>query len=140
MSVTGPGAVSTGRRVAKFDAGTVRNLRSGHTRISTGALSNTVQAVAAEAFGVPGADVKAKVHDDGGRLGITLWVSIVVPSLLAAARHPEEVRNGGGSVYDRADTARNTVSERVHRLTGSRVGRIDIRLTGIAQRRQKKVQ
>ncbi|MCZ2401643.1 hypothetical protein IV498_00195 [Paenarthrobacter sp. Z7-10] len=140
MTASVPAAFSTGRRSARYDGNNAAKARLGHTRISTSALTNTVRAVAAQAFGVPGMEVKAKVQDDGGRLGITLWVPIVLPTLLQAARHPEEVRGNGGNAFDRADTARSTVHDQVTRLTGSDVGRIDIRLTGIHPRRQEKVQ
>lgn len=105
--------------------------RTGHTRITKPALTHTVEAVAAAAFGVPRREVRVTLADDGGALGITVSVPLPAPSLLQAAQNPSAVDHGGGTVFDRAERARNGIRETAQQVTGSQVGRIDIRLTGI---------
>ncbi|MBG0739054.1 hypothetical protein IV500_06530 [Paeniglutamicibacter antarcticus] len=138
MSVAVPTSDSSDTLGSPRPPSTVRT-RAGHTRITAGALIRTITAVTAEAFSIPVADVKASVGDDGGRLRIDLRLPIVLPSFTEAARRPDLVRAGGGTMYDRADAGRSAVAARVRELTGSAVGRIDIRLTGLRQEGQAKV-
>lgn len=113
--------------------------RAGHTRITKSALTHTAEAVAAAAFGVPRREVRVALADDGGALGITVSVPLPAPSLLQAAQDPSVVDHGGGTVFDRADRARNGIRETAQQVTGSQVGRIDIRLTGIRPPAERKL-
>ncbi|MET3176564.1 UNVERIFIED_ORG: hypothetical protein ABIB52_004439 [Arthrobacter sp. UYCu721] len=103
--------------------------QAGHTRIAANALTHTIGAVTAEAFKVPVAEVKVSLRDDAGRLAISVRVPVTVLPLADAARHPEQVSAGGGTLYERADAARATIAGRLHRLTGVDIGGIDLRLT-----------
>lgn len=113
--------------------------RAGHTRITQSALTHTAEAVAAAAFGVPRREVRIALADDGGALGITVSVALPAPSLLQAAQDPSGVEHCGGTVFDRADRARNAIREKAQQVTGSQVGRIDIRLTGIRAPAERKL-
>ena len=113
--------------------------RAGYTSISGKALTRTVEAVAADYFAVPRARVSVRVREDGGLLGIIVSAPLAVPPLAEAARHPDLVPEGGGTVYQRAETARTAIGDRVRRLTGSHVERIDIRLTGTPPAQQREL-
>lgn len=104
--------------------------RAGHTRVSARAMKRVVEASAAEAFGIPSADVHATIDDADGDLGISLAVPLQLPSLPEAARNPQAVRAGGGTVYERAAAARDRIIQRTSEVAGASVGRVDIRITG----------
>ena len=129
---TGSGRTGSGHlRAGRSGSGESGAQRNGHTRVTKAALTHTTEAVVAEAFGVPRRDVKVSLADDDGALGITVSVPLPAPTFLAAARNPQSVRQGGGTFFERAETARSGIRETATRVTGSEVGRIDIRLTGI---------
>ncbi|NOJ59904.1 hypothetical protein [Arthrobacter sp. 260] len=113
--------------------------RTGHTRITKSALTHTAEAVAAATFGVPRSEVRVVLADDDGALGITVSVPLPAPILLQAAQDPSAVEHGGGTVFDRADRARNGIRETAQQVTGSQVGRINIRLTGIRPPAERKL-
>ncbi|MBG6192235.1 hypothetical protein IWX64_003205 [Arthrobacter sp. CAN_A212] len=125
MTATNRGATATGR--------------TGHTRITKSALTHTAEAVAAAAFGVPRSEVRVALADDGGALGITVSAPLPAPTLLQAAQDASAVEDGGGTVFDRAAHARNGIRETAQQVTGARVGRIDIRLTGIRPPAERKL-
>ncbi|MBG6180416.1 hypothetical protein [Arthrobacter sp. CAN_A1] len=106
--------------------------RAGHTRITKAALTHTTEAVAAAAFGIPRRDVRVSLADDGGALGVTVSVPLPAPTLLQAAGDPHSVQEGGGTLFERADRARTGIRKTAAEVTGSQVGRIDIKLTGIS--------
>ncbi|YCH99348.1 hypothetical protein M1D74_00955 [Arthrobacter sp. D2-10] len=103
---------------------------SGHNRISTQALTSTACAVAAEVLHVPVRDVRASWFDDAGLLALNLALPIAVPSLHRVASDPSTVAVFGGSVEDRVHRAKGEILTRVTELTGSRLSRVDIRVTG----------
>ena len=103
---------------------------SGHNRISTQALTSTACAVAAEVLHVPVREVRASWFDDAGLLGLSLALPIAVPSLHRVAADPTAVTVFGGSVEDRVHRAKGEILERVTQLSGSRLSRVDIRVTG----------
>jgi hypothetical protein len=103
---------------------------AGHTRISTQALTSLARAAAAEALGVPPQEVRADWSDDDGLLALSLVAPIAVPSLTAVLRDPRRVSVFGGSVWDRAVAAKAEILHRVTELSGSRLSRVDIRISG----------
>lgn len=113
--------------------------RAGHTRISARAMKRVVEAAAAEAFRIPSRDVHATVDDAHGDLGISLAVPLQLPTLADAARNPQAVSAGGGTVYDRAAAARARIIRRTHEVAGASVGRVDIRITGIRKTPETRV-
>jgi hypothetical protein len=104
---------------------------AGHNRISTQALSSVAQAAAAEIFGVAPADVRAEWSDDGGLLALSLVLPISIPPLSAVLRDPGRVQAMGGSIWDRAVGAKASILHKVTWLTGSRLSRVDIRISGV---------
>ena len=103
---------------------------AGHTRISTQALSSVARAAAAEALGVTPHEIRAEWSDDDGLLALSLVAPIAVPSLTAVLRDPGRVTAFGGSIWDRAVAAKAEILHRVSELSGSRVSRVDIRISG----------
>lgn len=94
----------------------------GHTRVSTQALASAARVIAAEHFAVPAARIHVDLDDDYGDLSIAL--SLPLP-LVPPASTP------GASVWDRAVTVRDAVRRRFVHVTGSRVSRVDVRVTGV---------
>ena len=103
---------------------------AGHNRISTQALTSTACAVAAEVLRVPVREVRASWFDDDGLLALSLATPIAIPSLHRVAADPAAVEMFGGSVEDRVHRAKGVILERVAQLSGSRLSRVDIRVTG----------
>lgn len=103
---------------------------AGHNRISTQALTSLARAAAAEALGVTPQDVRAEWSDDDGLLALFLVAPITVPSLTAVLRDPGRVAGFGGSIWDRAVAAKADILHRVAELSGARLSRVDIRISG----------
>ena len=104
--------------------------RAGHTRISTQALTSVAQAAAAEALGVTPQEVRAEWTDDDGLLALSLVAPITVPPLTALLRDPGRIEGFGGSIWDRAVAAKADILRRVTELSGVRLSRVDIRISG----------
>jgi len=110
-----------------------RQSRTGHTRITSRALTQAVEAVAAQAFGLPPGTVKAQLRDDGGLLAITVAVPLPGPPLLdLVAADPaaeERAEPAMPTVFEQSDTARAAIIRHTGAVTGTTVRRVDIRLT-----------
>ena len=116
-------------------AGAVRAaMMAGHTRISTQALTSVARADAAEALGVTPHEVRAEWSDDDGLLVLSLVSPITVPPLAGVRREPGRVPGFGGSVWDRAVAAKADILRRVTELSGARLSRVDIRISGASVR------
>ncbi|WP_299166598.1 hypothetical protein [uncultured Arthrobacter sp.] len=107
-----------------------RERLAGHNRISTQALTSTACGVAADVLHVPVRDIRATWFDDAGLLALNLALPIPVPPLHRVAADPAAVAVLGGSVEDRVHRAKGEILERVVQLSGSRLSRVDIRVTG----------
>ncbi len=103
---------------------------AGHNRISTQALTSTARAVAAEVFDVPAREIRASWSDDAGLLALRLALPIGLPSLHRVVADPSVVAAYGGSVEERVHRAKGRILDRVTELSGSRLSRVDIRVTG----------
>ncbi|MFJ5697543.1 hypothetical protein [Arthrobacter sp. NPDC093139] len=109
---------------------TPSRLYSGHNRISTQALTSLARAAAGSALGIPPHDVRADWSDDDGLLALSLVTPIKIPSLSAVVRDPARVPAFGGSIWERAVSARSEILTTVTELSGARLSRVDIRITG----------
>lgn len=96
----------------------------GHNRISTRALESTARFAASESLGIDPEELKANVGDDGGNLALSLFLPVLVTSL---NRQPDTQQP---NAWQRLNAVKAQVAERVSELTGSQVGRVDIRVTG----------
>jgi hypothetical protein len=103
---------------------------AGHNRISTQALTSLAQAATAEAFDVPAQDVRVSWADDDGLLALSVGTPVTIPDLAALVRDPGRVDRLGGSVRERAVAAKGSILSRVAELSGARISRVDIRITG----------
>jgi CO/xanthine dehydrogenase Mo-binding subunit len=103
---------------------------AGHNRISTQALTSLARAAAAEALGVPAQDVRADWSDDDGLLALSLVAPINIPPLKAVAADPGRVAAYGGSIWDRTVAAKARILATVTALSGARLSRVDIRISG----------
>jgi hypothetical protein len=104
--------------------------RSGHNRISTQALTSLAKAAAAQALGVDAQDVRADWTDDDGLLALSLVTPISIPPLKDVALDPARVEVFGGSIWDRTVRAKARILETVTDLSGARLSRVDIRISG----------
>ncbi|MET4586444.1 hypothetical protein ACVLB3_002352 [Pseudarthrobacter sp. PvP022] len=101
----------------------------GHTRITAKALTVAVEAVAAQAFGLPAGTVRASLRDDAGLLAITVAVPLPVPALLELAAADADGVPGVPTVFEQSDLARAAIIKHTGAVTGTTVSRVDIRLT-----------
>ncbi|WP_411375399.1 hypothetical protein ACLH0K_03045 [Arthrobacter sp. MPF02] len=113
---------------------------SGHNRISTQALTSLAKAAAASALGVDAQDVRAIWTDDDGLLALSLVTPISIPPLRAVARDPGQVQAFGGSIWERSVQAKARILEIVTELSGARLSRVDIRISGASIREGGRVQ
>lgn len=103
---------------------------SGHNRVSTQALTSLAKAAAAQYLGVPAQDVRADWSDDDGMLALSLVTPISIPSLRSVVQDPSCVIGFGGSIRDRAVEAKARILATVTELSGARISRVDIRISG----------
>jgi uncharacterized alkaline shock family protein YloU len=104
---------------------------NGHNRISTQALTSLAKAAAAEALGVEAHDVRADWSDDDGLLALALVAPIRIPPLPAVLRDPARVAAFGGPIWDRTVNAKSRILSTVTVLSGARLSRVDIRISGV---------
>ncbi|MGO4188190.1 hypothetical protein [Pseudarthrobacter sp. TAF60_1] len=104
---------------------------NGHNRISTQALTSLAKAAAAEALGVEAHDVRADWSDDDGLLALTLVSPIRIPPLTAVLRDAGRVAAFGGPIWDRTVEAKSRILSTVTALSGARLSRVDIRISGV---------
>jgi hypothetical protein len=102
----------------------------GHNRISTQALTSLAKAAAAQYLGVDADEVRADWADDDGMLALSLVSPISVPPLNAVAVDPARVDAVGGTIWDRTVRAKTHILATVTELSGSRLSRVDIRISG----------
>lgn len=106
-------------------------VHSGHNRISTQALTSLARAAAAEALGVEAHDVRADWTDDDGLLALSLVSPIRIPPLTAVLRDASQVAAFGGTIWDRTVDAKTRILSTVTTLSGARLSRVDIRISGV---------
>lgn len=104
---------------------------SGHNRISTQALTSLAKVAAAQALDVDAQDVRADWADDDGLLALALVSPIRIPPLAAVLRDPGKVAAFGGSIWDRTVEAKSRILSTVTVLSGARLSRVDIRISGV---------
>lgn len=104
---------------------------NGHNRISTQALTSLAKAAAAEALGVEAHDVRADWSDDDGLLALALVSPIRIPPLTAVLLDSGRVAAFGGPIWDRTVEAKSRILSTVTVLSGARLSRVDIRISGV---------
>lgn len=111
----------------------------GRTRITARALERVAAAAAGEALGVPGGGVAVELHDDEGRLDLTLRTAVRTVSLGRAIEEPLALERMGGPLLERTARAQTEIRQRVQDLTGYRVSTVVLHLTGAVVRRERRV-
>lgn len=97
----------------------------GRTRISGKALTSLATAIAATALSVPSGRVHATITDSSGLLGVHVRTPITMPLVTA------QLRSRTGTVLERVEQARIRIAEEMGALSGRRVGRVVIEVTGV---------
>ncbi len=103
----------------------------GRTRVTPKALSRVVSAVTAGALRVDADQVRVDLADRQGALSVTVSTPIRVPSLAQVQADKSAVRRTGGSIMDRASQAQETIRHQVSALTGTTIGSVSVRVTGV---------
>jgi hypothetical protein len=113
-------------------ASAVRGLR-GRTKITSRAVRRVVSAVTADALNVSASDVSVELSDDAGSLRVVAETPVHVSPLGESGRRPT------GTLLDRLTAAQTAIRQRCLELTGSTIGRVDLRITGVDLRERKRV-
>ena len=111
----------------------------GRTRITIKALNRVASAVTAEALGVDADHVDVDFADREGTLALTVNTPIRVVSLARVEAEKSVVQRTGGSIVDRITQAQETIRDQVSALTGSRIGHVTVRITGVNIRSEGRV-
>lgn len=104
---------------------------AGHNRISTQALTSIAKVAAGQVLLVPPSSVRIEWADDGGDLALSVSSAMGAPALQDVWRNPSRVASSGGSVLARATAAKARILAEVEALTGSRLSRVDVRISGL---------
>ena len=105
----------------------------GRTTISSRAVRRVVSAVTADALNVKAFEVSVELADDRGSL------TVVAKSPIHVAPLREQSGRSAGTLLERLSAAQTTIRERCLQLTGSTIGRVDLRITGVDLRQGKRV-
>lgn len=108
-----------------------QNSRAGYTSISAGTMNQLVAAIAADAFHVPLPDVRASLHDEQGQISVSLAVPLATRTVPEGSGPTLFSTPDGGTLLEWAASGRAVVARRMQVLSGSTVGRVDVRFTGI---------
>ena len=97
----------------------------GHITVRRQALTTVARAVSADALGVNPGQVTVTLRDDRGLLGLDVVTPISMPDL-------DTVGPGytGETLLHRLEQAQADIRTGTSRITGSQVGRVDIRVRG----------
>lgn len=105
----------------------------GRTTIASRAVRTVVSAVTAEALEVRASNVSVELHDHDGRLVVVARTAIRVTPLGV------DEAGSGATLLERLSTAQTTIRERVLRITGSTISRVDLRITSADLRERRRV-
>ncbi|AMM22208.1 hypothetical protein AX769_03410 [Frondihabitans sp. PAMC 28766] len=105
----------------------------GRTKIAPRAVRRVVSAVTADALSVSASDVSVELADVDGSLTVIAKTPIHVTPL------GEVARRSRGTLLERLTAAQTTIRERCLQLTGSTIGQVDLRITGVDLTERKRV-
>ncbi|ARC58363.1 hypothetical protein AS850_14855 [Frondihabitans sp. 762G35] len=105
----------------------------GRTKITSRAVRRVVSAVTAEALSVDASDVSVELVDDRGSL------TVIAKSPIHVRPLGDVGRRSSGTLLERLGAAQTTIRDRCLQLTGSTIGRVDLRITGVDLRERKRV-
>ncbi|WP_122820758.1 hypothetical protein [Varibaculum vaginae] len=105
---------------------------TGITTVSARAIQTIVAATAERRFRVPNEVIKVSTHDDQGLLGIDISCPLNSDALNTIEHTPD------ASVFSLASQARKDIVTRVSKIAGVKVGKVNLRLTGIHRQTEKR--
>jgi hypothetical protein len=105
----------------------------GRTTIASRAVRSVVSAVTAEALEVRPSSVSVELNDHDGALVVVARTAIRVTPLGVAEP------GSGATLLERLSAAQTTIRERVLRMTGSSIARVDLRITSADLRERRRV-
>lgn len=105
----------------------------GRTKIAPRAVRRIVSAVTADALSVNASDVSVELADDDGTLTVIAKTPIHVTPL------GEVGRRSSGTLIGRLTAAQTSIRDRTLELTGSTIGRVDLRITGVDLNERRRV-
>ena len=105
----------------------------GRTRIAPRAVRRIVSAVTADALSVDASDVWVELAVDDGTLSVIARTPIHVSPL------GEVGRRSSGTLIERLTAAQSSIRDRTLALTGSTIGRVDLRITGVDLTERRRV-
>ena len=111
---------------------------AGHNRISTQALTSVAKVAAARVLAVPAAQVRVGWNDEDGLLALSISSVISAPPLSAVSRDAARFLPEG-SIIARATAAKARIQSQVEYLSGSRLSRVDVRISGLLMREDGRV-
>lgn len=114
--------------------------RRGRTRITSRALTRIVAAVTADTLQVNADHVTVDITDDKGKLSLSVRTPIKIVALSRITHDLSVLTRTGGTVLERATAAQGHIRTRVGDLTGSRISRVFVRLTGVDIQPEKRVE
>ncbi|MBF4571779.1 hypothetical protein ITJ64_04555 [Herbiconiux sp. VKM Ac-1786] len=107
----------------------------GRTVIAPRAVRRVVSAVTADALDVDASAVSVELADERGVLVVTARTPIRLSPLGVAPRGGER----SGTLLERVASAQSSIRDRLLALTGSSIGRVDLRITGADLRERRRV-
>lgn len=105
---------------------------AGITTVSARAIQTIVAATTGSRISVPNQLIKVSTHDDQGLLGIDISCPLDYGALDTIGQTP------GASVFSLAGEARQDIVTRVSEIAGVKVGRVNLRLTGLHRNTEKR--
>lgn len=104
----------------------------GITTVSARAIQTIVAATTGSRISVPNQLIKVSTHDDQGLLGIDISCPLDYDALDTIGQTPD------ASVFSLAGKARQDIVTRVSEIAGVKVGRVNLRLTGLHRNTEKR--
>lgn len=105
---------------------------TGITTVSARAIQTIVAATTGRRISVPDRLMKVTTHDDHGLLGIDISCPLDYGALDTIGHTPD------ASVFSLAGEARQDIVNRVSEIAGVKVGRVNLRLTGLHRNTEKR--
>lgn len=105
---------------------------AGITTVSARAIQSIAMAATAQRISVPGEQIKVSTRDDQGLLGIDISCPLDYDALDTIGQTPS------ASVFSLAGAARQDIVTRVSEIAGVKVGRVNLRLTGLHRNTEKR--
>lgn len=103
---------------------------AGITTVSARAIQTIAMAATSQRISVPGERIKVSTRDDQGLLGID--ISCPLSSQVV------DTITSDTSVFSLADAARRDIVTRVGQIAGVKVGRVNLRLTGLYKHQERR--